>query len=65
MGELVPRSLEAQDEERDERGPRHRQHDRPEGAEDAGPVDARRLLDAHRDRLEELLHDEDAGRVDR
>ncbi len=62
--ELVPRSLEREDEERDERRPRHRQHDRPVDAEDAGAVDPRGLLDADGDRLEEVLHDEDAGGVD-
>ena len=47
-----------------ERGPRHRQHDRPVDAEDAGAVDPGGLLDARGDRLEEVLHDEDAGGVD-
>src|SRR3954469_79606 len=36
--ELVPRALERQDEDRDERRPRHRQHDRPVDTEDARAV---------------------------
>src|SRR6516162_5467138 len=39
--QLVPRSLERQDEERDERRPRHREHDRPVDAERARAVDSR------------------------
>ena len=47
-----------------QRRPRHRQHDRPERAEDSRAIDSRLLLDGDRDRLEEVLHDEHAGGID-
>src|SRR5581483_3660 len=60
--EVIPRSLELEDDERRDGGQREREHDLPERLDRACAVELRRLLEVLRDREEVLAHEEQVRR---